>query len=36
LAGLITFEPVKLFGIFAAVPFLLAALVLGGMGGGDN
>jgi len=35
LAGLITFEPVKLSGIFAAVPFLLAALALGGMGGGD-
>lgn len=35
LTGLITFEPVKLFGIFAAVPFLLAALVSGGMGGGD-
>lgn len=35
LTGLLTFEPVKLFGILAAVPFLLAALLLGGMGGGD-
>ena len=35
LTGLLAFEPEKLFGILAAVPFLLAALVLGGMGGGD-
>jgi len=35
LTGLITFEPVKLSGILAAVPFLLAALIWGGMGGGD-
>jgi len=35
LTGLLAFEPVKLLGILAAVPFLLAALVLGGMGGGD-
>lgn len=35
LTGLLTVEPVKLFGILAAVPFLLAALLLGGMGGGD-
>lgn len=35
LTGLLTFEPVKLFGILAAVPFLLAALFWGGMGGGD-
>lgn len=33
--GLFTMQPVKLFGILAAVPFLLAALFLGGMGGGD-
>ena len=35
LTGLLTFEPMKLFGIFAAVPLLLAALLWGGMGGGD-
>ncbi len=35
LTGLLIFEPMKLFGILAAVPFLLAALVFGGMGGGD-
>lgn len=35
LTGLLTFEPMKLFGVFAALFFLLAALVLGGMGGGD-
>lgn len=35
LTGLIGFEPVKLFGILAALPILLAALLWGGMGGGD-
>ena len=35
LTGLIGFEPVKLFGILTALPLLLAALLLGGMGGGD-
>ena len=35
LTGLLTFEPVRLFGILAAVPLFLAALLLGGMGGGD-
>jgi len=35
LTGLIGFEPVKLFGILTALPLLLAALVWGGMGGGD-
>lgn len=35
LAGLLTFEPMRLFGILAAVPLFLAALFLGGMGGGD-
>lgn len=35
LTGFICFEPVKLFGIFAGMPLLLAALVIGGMGGGD-
>lgn len=35
LTGLIFFEPVKLLGILAALPFLLAALFWGGMGGGD-
>ena len=33
--GLICFEPGKLLGILSALPFLLAALVWGGMGGGD-
>ena len=33
--GLICFEPVKLFGVLAAMPLLLAALVWGGLGGGD-
>lgn len=32
---LLTFEPVKLAGIFAAALFLIAALLFGGMGGGD-
>ena len=35
LTGLIGFEPVKLFGILTALPLLLAALLWGGMGGGD-
>lgn len=35
LTGLFIFEPLKLFGVFAAVPFLLAALIWDGMGGGD-
>jgi leader peptidase (prepilin peptidase)/N-methyltransferase len=35
LTGLLAFEPVRLFGILAAVPFLLAALIQSGMGGGD-
>lgn len=35
LTGLLIFEPLKLFGVFAAVPFLLAALIWDGMGGGD-
>lgn len=35
LTGLIGFEPVKLFGILTALPLLLAALIWGGMGGGD-
>ncbi|WP_368488031.1 prepilin peptidase [Clostridium sp. BJN0013] len=35
LTGLFTFNPVKLLGILAAVPFLIAALLFGGMGGGD-
>jgi leader peptidase (prepilin peptidase)/N-methyltransferase len=35
LTGLISFQPVKLFGILTALPLLLAALIWGGMGGGD-
>lgn len=35
LTALLAFEPMKLFGILAAVPFLLAALIWNGMGGGD-
>ncbi|AEY67583.1 A24 family peptidase [Clostridium sp. BNL1100] len=35
LTGLLAFEPVKLWGILAALPFLMAALAWGGMGGGD-
>jgi len=35
LIGFICFEPVKLFGVLAALPLLLAALLWGGMGGGD-
>jgi leader peptidase (prepilin peptidase)/N-methyltransferase len=33
--GLLTFEPVKLPGIFTAALFLVAALIFGGMDGGD-
>jgi len=35
LTGLFIFEPTKLSGVFTAVPFLLAALIRDGMGGGD-
>lgn len=35
LIGLLSFEPVRLLGILAAVPFLIAAFLFGGMGGGD-
>lgn len=35
MTGLLTFEPVRLAGILAAVLFLAAALFFGGMGGGD-
>lgn len=35
LTGCILFEPVKLWGLLAAAPLLLAALLWGGMGGGD-
>jgi len=36
LTGLLTFTPVKLFGILLALPLLAAALIKeGGMGGGD-
>jgi len=35
LTGLFIFEPIKLSGIFAAVPLLLAVLIWDGMGGGD-
>lgn len=35
LTGFICFEPVNLFGIFCAAPFLITALACGGMGGGD-
>ena len=35
LTGVIGFEPVRLFGILTAIPLLLAALIWGGMGGGD-
>jgi len=35
LTGLIAFAPVKLLGIFCALPFLMAAVLCGGMGGGD-
>jgi leader peptidase (prepilin peptidase)/N-methyltransferase len=33
--SIIGFVPVKLLGIFIALPFLLAAVLFGGMGGGD-
>lgn len=35
LNGLLTFEPLKLLGILAAVILLLAGLLFGGMEGGD-
>lgn len=35
LTGLLTFEPMKLSGILAAVLFIIIALFFGGMGGGD-
>lgn len=35
LTGLLTFEPVKLAGILAAALFLITALLIGGMYGGD-
>ncbi|WP_101908592.1 prepilin peptidase [Marasmitruncus massiliensis] len=35
MTGLIGFQPVKLFGMLTALPLLLAALLWGGMGGGD-
>ncbi len=35
LTGLLNFDTMKLLGILAAVPFLIAALLFGGMGGGD-
>jgi len=35
MTGFILFEPIKLLGILAALPFLLAVLFFGGMGGGD-
>ena len=35
LTGLAAFEPARLFGVFTALPLLLAALIWGGMGGGD-
>lgn len=35
MVGLLTFEPVKLAGIFTASLFLVAALIFDGMGGGD-
>ena len=35
LTGLIAFEPVKLLGILCALPFLMPAVLCGGMGGGD-
>lgn len=35
LTGCIFFKPVKLLGMLAALPFLIAALFHGGMGGGD-
>ncbi|MEA5022215.1 leader peptidase (prepilin peptidase)/N-methyltransferase [Desulfitobacterium sp. LBE] len=35
LTGLLVFQPANLWGIFVALPFLLAALIWGGTGGGD-
>lgn len=35
LTGLLVFEPANLWGIFAVLPLLLAALIWGGTGGGD-
>jgi leader peptidase (prepilin peptidase)/N-methyltransferase len=35
LTGLFILEPMRLSGVFAAVPLLLAALIWDGMGGGD-
>ncbi|MFZ5944304.1 MAG: prepilin peptidase [Bacillota bacterium] len=35
LTSLIAFEPLKLLGVFASIIFLIVALLLGGMGGGD-
>lgn len=35
MTGLLDFEPVKLAGLLSSVLFLLAALLFGGMGGGD-
>ena len=35
LVGLAALEPARLLGVFTALPLLLAALLWGGMGGGD-
>lgn len=35
LTGLIYFAPVQLLGLLTALPFLMAAMICGGMGGGD-
>ncbi|NCB42265.1 MAG: prepilin peptidase [Clostridia bacterium] len=35
LTGLLCFSPIKLLGILAAMPFLLAGICCGGIGGGD-
>ena len=35
LTAAISFRPEQLWGIFSALPFLLAAVFCGGMGGGD-
>lgn len=35
LTGLIHFQPVQLLGLLTALPFLMAAMLCGGMGGGD-
>ena len=34
-SALLCFSPVQLWGVFIALPFLLAAVLCGGMGGGD-